>query len=205
MTTLGIAVAWLMLQVTVVAAIAFLLDTVLARRDPVATPRLMGIAVILVVPLTVAALSPAPAWWSWRAPQPSPVAETAPPLAETNSSSHEGTSLVSLTQFTRFFAIGERPATTPVNGWAVLSGVYLTGATLFLGSLALGMVQLALIRRRSRPVLDPTILDLANTIASQIGVYRRVALREADLSGLPATVGWLRPVILLPPDWRAMP
>jgi hypothetical protein len=67
------------------------------------------------------------------------------------------------------------------------------------------MIQLRILRRRSRPVLDPMLLNLTAQIASKMGVCRRVDLREADFPGLPATVGWLRPIILLPRDWAAWP
>jgi len=189
-----------MAQVTVVAAAALLLDAVVARRAPATSPRLLGLAAALLLPLTLAAFTPAPQWWSWHAPQSPPV-ETAPALAE--SPVAETPPLLSLTQLTQFLAVRERPAESRTSGWAVLAGVYLAGASVFLAGLALGLIQLAMVRRHSRPVLDSTLINLANAIASQMGVRRsscaRPTCRGCGHGRLAAAV------ILLPADWPAWP
>jgi hypothetical protein len=57
-------------------------------------------------------------------------------------------------------------------------------------------------RRRSQCIGDATLAELLEGLRAKMRVGRQVEVRE--LADLPAaaTVGWLRPVILLPPDWR---
>src|SRR5262249_7867490 len=43
---------------------------------------------------------------------------------------------------------------------------------------------------------------LAELLGTAMGCPRRVEVRECPDLASPATVGWLRPVVLLPADWR---
>jgi beta-lactamase regulating signal transducer with metallopeptidase domain/HEAT repeat protein len=45
---------------------------------------------------------------------------------------------------------------------------------------------------------DPSWAEMAGTVAAQLGIRRRVAVRSSDRIAVPVTAGWLRPVILLP-------
>ncbi len=85
-------------------------------------------------------------------------------------------------------------------GW-VAAGI-LCGWTVGFARLGLGLVG---IRRRvaaSRPILDPSLRALAREIAAALGCRRSVTILESDSPGLPATIGWIRPCILLPVGWE---
>jgi hypothetical protein len=56
--------------------------------------------------------------------------------------------------------------------------------------------------RRSLPVVEPDLLRLVDELRAALGLVRAVAVREAADLTTAATVGWRRPVLLLPPDWR---
>jgi hypothetical protein len=51
-------------------------------------------------------------------------------------------------------------------------------------------------------VEDRVLLDLIDELRAAIGGPASVELRELHELSAPATIGWLRPVILLPTDWR---
>lgn len=55
----------------------------------------------------------------------------------------------------------------------------------------------ALKRRGNRPA-DPSWQQTLARLANRLGVRRNLALHESTLAGVPAVIGWLRPVILLP-------
>lgn len=51
--------------------------------------------------------------------------------------------------------------------------------------------------RGNRPA-DPSWQQTLARLASRLGIHRNLTLRESTLAGVPAVIGWLRPVILLP-------
>ena len=55
----------------------------------------------------------------------------------------------------------------------------------------------------SRPVVDDDLLELAAVLRQRLGVRPRVEVRVAPGLTMPATVGWRRPLVLLPEDWTA--
>lgn len=54
------------------------------------------------------------------------------------------------------------------------------------------------LRRDSRPVDEPRVHERFATLRRRFGLSRRVALRVSDRVRVPLTIGWLRPVVLLP-------
>jgi beta-lactamase regulating signal transducer with metallopeptidase domain len=83
----------------------------------------------------------------------------------------------------------------------VLVGVFLTGTTLGLARLVLGLWAVRRLVRRSRLLTDGPLTELAERLCAELGVGRSVPLYECDELTSPATVGWLRPRVLLPADW----
>ncbi len=55
----------------------------------------------------------------------------------------------------------------------------------------------------SRPIEDKRLLRIAGELIAALEHRGTVAFRESTTAGLPATVGFLRPSILLPCGWRA--
>jgi hypothetical protein len=87
------------------------------------------------------------------------------------------------------------------HGPGVLAGVFLAGAALGLLRLLLGLWAVHACRRRSRAIDDPALVGLLHELRRSMGC-RPVGLRESAELSTAATVGWLRPLILLPPGWR---
>ncbi|HMP58785.1 MAG TPA: M56 family metallopeptidase, partial [Gemmatales bacterium] len=84
---------------------------------------------------------------------------------------------------------------------AVWGAGALTG--FFLLRLLAGLWALRRFRAQSRPIGDVAMLTLMADLASALGVKRRPTLAEHPHLAAPATLGWRRPLILLPPSWRS--
>ncbi|MDP6444064.1 MAG: M56 family metallopeptidase, partial [Pirellulaceae bacterium] len=56
-------------------------------------------------------------------------------------------------------------------------------------------------RRRSLPIKDSSFLALADRLRRKLGIGRHVELRVSSDLSTAATIGWLKPVILVPTDW----
>jgi beta-lactamase regulating signal transducer with metallopeptidase domain len=69
--------------------------------------------------------------------------------------------------------------------------------------LLLGLCAVVVCCHRGRPAVDSEMIDLLGELRLAMGCRRRVRLREVPDLTTPATAGWLRPVLLLPGDWRA--
>ncbi|HVW38186.1 MAG TPA: M56 family metallopeptidase, partial [Pirellulales bacterium] len=69
-----------------------------------------------------------------------------------------------------------------------------------------GLLALNRLLRDTRRVTDSSLADLLEELRAKQGCRRPIELREmagGRAGGSPAVVGWLRPVILLPADWRS--
>jgi hypothetical protein len=60
-------------------------------------------------------------------------------------------------------------------------------------------------RRRAKLIRDPDLLALLTSTQAAMGERRNVELRELTELTSPAVAGWLRPMILLPDEWRSWP
>jgi beta-lactamase regulating signal transducer with metallopeptidase domain len=92
-------------------------------------------------------------------------------------------------------------------GWpAVAAMLLMTFMICGLGWLMLGVMAVRRQVLRSRPVYDGKLLELVDVLRAELGCRRPVEIRQCDDLITAATVGWLRPVILLPVDsqtWTA--
>jgi prepilin-type processing-associated H-X9-DG protein len=83
------------------------------------------------------------------------------------------------------------------------------GTLFLLACLAIGTARLATglwamwrIRSRSRPVADQGLLEMLEILRAEMSCVRPVELRTAADLATAATIGWRRPIILLPDDWH---
>lgn len=85
---------------------------------------------------------------------------------------------------------------------ALAAGVYLFVAALLLAHFGLGAVLSQCLLRRAEPIRDPQALAtlVREAAAATLPSPLRLASSEAVL--VPVTVGFLRPAIILPSDWR---
>src|SRR6185503_14281205 len=81
--------------------------------------------------------------------------------------------------------------------WALL--IWLAGALLLLSRLLIGIANSWWISRRAGD-MDVCSLKLANDIAGQIGLTRKVLILKSSRTTMPVTCGVIRPRILLPAD-----
>ena len=79
----------------------------------------------------------------------------------------------------------------------------------FMAAMAIGTVRLLAglwamrrIRSRSRPVADQDLLDTLEILRAEMSCVRPVELRTSAELATAATIGWRRPLILLPDDWH---
>jgi hypothetical protein len=83
----------------------------------------------------------------------------------------------------------------------VVVGLLLIGPLLGMLRLGGGLAALWVFRRRSRPIDDASLQELLDVLRAELGCRKSVELRVSARIGTPATVGWRRPLILLPSDW----
>jgi beta-lactamase regulating signal transducer with metallopeptidase domain len=83
--------------------------------------------------------------------------------------------------------------------------VWLIGGAAVVAYLGLGIAGIWWIRRSARPVEPGTLTRLAQALASEIGLRRRITLLRAPGAAMPMTWGFLHPVVLLPSDVHAWP
>jgi beta-lactamase regulating signal transducer with metallopeptidase domain len=69
--------------------------------------------------------------------------------------------------------------------------------------LAIGLIYLCRYRRDSVPLTDSEMLAPLAELCKKYGIARPVDLRESPRLRVAATLGWRRPVVLLPAEWRA--
>jgi beta-lactamase regulating signal transducer with metallopeptidase domain len=200
----------LAIQVSIVAGAALTLQWLLGRWCSTAAARAIVGALGLLTALTLAAFVPWQGWWGGRghslekSPRPAESASVDERDLFGDRESGTDTTEIPLSKLSALLRQVAAPSEPPRTGyvWKVLAGVYLAGATLSFLHLSLGLIQVSSLRRRSAPVRDRDLLQLAAALAEEIGAGQ-VEVRETSWPGLPATVGWRRPLILLPLDWRS--
>jgi beta-lactamase regulating signal transducer with metallopeptidase domain len=84
---------------------------------------------------------------------------------------------------------------------AGLAGILGLGAVLGLLQLAGGLLSVRSYRRASQPIQDSQLSELVDCLCAELCLTREVELRESHHLATAATVGWTRPVILLPKAW----
>jgi beta-lactamase regulating signal transducer with metallopeptidase domain len=98
--------------------------------------------------------------------------------------------------------IGAR--TDPQGAWR--SGISIALAILVaigMSRLAIGIGAVARLRSTGQRIQDSQVDELLALLRAELAITRPVDVREAPGLGPPATIGWRRPVVLLPDDWRS--
>jgi beta-lactamase regulating signal transducer with metallopeptidase domain len=73
---------------------------------------------------------------------------------------------------------------------------------LALARLGLGVWSIQRLRALSLPIDDPDLFDMVEILRAELSCARKVEIRETTELATPATIGWRRPLLLLPGDWR---
>jgi len=227
MNTIGIALVWCVLQVTLVGLLSAGLYLGVRRLRPAAAAPVALTGLLVIVLLSALAMSPWPRWSLDRlaaattaAPRPevppavaaegalgaTPAGDPVPSLAAEGHQrpSAERPSLGAL--FWRALADelarSQPGAATASWRWpAVVAIVFLAGVAGGLAWLGLGLWAVRSHRARSQPVKDPALLELVDVLCAELGCRRPIEVRQSDELVSAATLGWRRPVILLPAEW----
>ena len=176
-------------------------------------------------------LGPWPHWWSFsadqlrqspttasrqsprsdEAPQPGDLDGVAPAWEELGDRSAlspgppDGTGVIS-TWISRFSSELRRTAVVgeePRWGWPeFLALVFFASLGLGIARLGLGVWSIQGLRARCQSVDEPELLDMVEILCAELSCSRNVEIRETDELATPATIGWRRPLLLLPTEWR---
>ena len=224
MNALGVALVWCAVQVTALGLAAGALYLMLRRLWPAAGSAITLTGLIAVIALSATIASPWPRWsldlgQSRTTATAAPAAESASraaielPSADSERSPAPATSPELLPESESAAALFlhaladelAKPGAEPeAAGWRWSGFV----AVAFLVAVAVGGVWLAVglwavrsYRRRGRPIRDAELLEMVDVLRAELSCRRPIELRACDRLVAAATVGWRRPVVLLPAEW----
>ncbi|MEQ8785189.1 MAG: M56 family metallopeptidase [Pirellulaceae bacterium] len=231
MTQFGLAIAWCAIQVGVVGLCAGLLLAATRRLPPSARATIALVSLVLVAALTAAALAPLPSWFD-RGPTNTLVAgdldeaiagdnpsaamanHDEPSTAESSGEAPAGSagSQAALPSLGELW-LEEMRAVEPVSPGAtearesrwwptVVAVAFLMLAVAGVLQIGAGLVLVRHYRRASRTIDDKALGQQVDLLRAELCCRRRVELRQSPHLTTAATVGWLRPVVLLPRGWR---
>ena len=210
---------WCPLQITVLTLLALGVDAVVGRRRPAAGALVVASALIAVVGLTAVAFSPWPSWVPTverltprriaRAVDELPIKvagdrlgqSAAPSFAIDRAEDNEpiASSTARVEPSTSVFA--QFPSVIAAHWRQILAALYLAGASLMALRFGLGLAAVRAYRRHSIPLRDRRLVELLALSREQLGEPRSIELRESAELNTPATIGWQRPILLLPSHW----
>jgi beta-lactamase regulating signal transducer with metallopeptidase domain len=221
MSELGVQLVWAALQVTLLALLVIVFAGFGARGRPAGRAAITAVGFAAAIGLTLVALCPLPAWWTWAQPieqvtvnplvsaveEKHGSGENGKTTAETDVDVPSGSSfLLPVSAFARAWrsvAHSGAPAERHPWSWStVVAIVFGMGSAWCLARLALGWWSVRRLCQRSRPVDDPGVQQRLAALREAMGCRHPVALRESAELSTAATTGWLRPRLLLPADWR---
>ncbi|HEX7378526.1 MAG TPA: M56 family metallopeptidase [Pirellulales bacterium] len=221
MNETGTLLLWCVIQATVNLLFGAAVYLVARRFGPATGAWAAACALVVLCGVTVAAFSPWPRWWSpgeqQRAGADATSQSSSPADAGENPRNEASIGAtaarddgLSLTDSWRMFrdelqaAATTSPADVAPRRWPkLIAAALIAAAALALIRITVGLLALARYRRRLRPIDDPRLAALARSVAQALGCRRRIELRQSASLTTPATLGWLRPVIVLPGDWQA--
>ncbi len=211
-------------QVTIVSIVASLLYLLTSRRRPSERAAVIGTAVLAIGVVTALSFCPLPSWWSIL-PDATSVTDmgTSPAtIATPEANAGERTSpnnaaerprrdavdrrLSLPIQWLRFFrptaddpSVEESTASRTWPGTLLLAVAI--GASAFLLRVAIGLRAIRRLYRQSQPLTNAKVDELLIRVQQLTPRPRSIAVRESPHPVAAATIGWRRPVIVLPADW----
>ncbi len=219
MNALGNALVWCAVQVTVFGGAAALLYLLMRRLSPASRSTLLATALFSVILLSLLAWSP---WPRWIANDPSDSIATAAPAPDNSSApdvdipvdddasrtASQDADSGTLLFFSNLWDEMKRSGTPAVAestrwNWRMsVAELFLCGVGLGVTRLLTGLWSVRRYRRRSAPIDSPELDELLDIVRAELSCPRPIELRESRFASSPATIGWRRPLILLPPEWR---
>ena len=235
MNEFGLALLWLMGQISVLCLVAMPVY-LLARRGHPRSGALATLATLLLITaVSVAALSPWPRWSISDSSRRDGVANAAvstenavrpvgnetrsPAAGESSTATVDATTVALLVEAAGdlWQRLGQRSAmmteaadtveeakSLAWTGW--LAWLFVAGLAVSVTRLLLGLLAVARHRRNSEVITDAEILAEVDVLCTEFGYRWPIEVRRSETIASAATVGWKRPLILLPPehvDWTA--
>ncbi|MBI1314401.1 DUF1559 domain-containing protein [bacterium] len=234
MNEFGLSLLWLMLQISVLCLVA-LPVYLLARRNHPRTGAIATLATLLLVTLvTISAVSPWPRWSISDSPwRESVTRAVTPAVASTENAPGSGvedetaTVAVDVSTATRLVeaagelwqklgqpseqssaatSVARSPEATRLGWTGCLAWLFVAGLVVAICRLLLGLLAVRSHRRTSTAVVDPEILAEVDVLRAEFRCQTPIDVRRSEAITSAATVGWKRPLILLPPEhvgWSA--
>lgn len=210
---------WCVLQVTLVGMLSAGAYLTVKRRWPRSAEGALLAGLALPILLTFTIFSPWPCWIAAEAPPamaapaapqrtsavvsadasvspaggyaPTPPAVENPDVVPASATPVPGDQAVPV-------AATPSPPSSPAIGLAVIAAVLAIGGL----RLLIGWAAIRRVIAGSRPVDDAELQQLIAALLSKLRTRRCVVVRESASLRTAATVGWRRPIILLPDAWR---
>ena len=223
MNDLGIALVWCALQATLYLLAGTAIYVTARRLGPAIGASAAAISLAMLAGVTVAAFCPWPRWWSLTAGEQAATAIETTSVDTTTTEPRPGAATgavgepgakqpvpgIAWSDYWRVFraeldAAGrQQRATGTSRRWPmVVATVFLLSVTLALVRLAIGIAAVKRYRGRLTPISDRRLADLCQTLAGEMGCRRPVELMQSSALSTPATMGFRRPAIVLPEEWR---
>jgi prepilin-type processing-associated H-X9-DG protein len=218
---IGLNVIGVLVRGTVFATLGLAICAMLRRRGPSASAFVALATLVGMAGVSALGALPWPHWWNLEAGDRAPALASRPlpaaPRTDVNQAANVDVSpatnppvepalkvdaLANALRDLGKALVNPAPAERQGWGWpAWVALAALAGIALGIGRFAVGLLAVAMLRIGSRPVEDQGLVELARRVREELGITRNVDLRVASGLATAATVGWLRPAILLPEDW----
>ncbi len=230
MNAIGAGLVWSGVQVTLLVLAGGVVYAVLRRRSPAAGSLAALALLVIAIGFSLLAVSPWPNWWRWSVASTNGADQSATNVtaADTPASSTKAdgrdvgnpamtrsqpmaTESFDAVAWARTFwrnvvdGFNEPTRTDAGTAWrwpSFAAWLLIIGVGLGVARLAIGLFAVERYRRRTDAVTDAALLESVDAICQRLGCARRIELRESPEVVSPATVGWRRPLILLPLEWR---
>lgn len=205
MNALGIAMVWCVVQVTLIGLLTGGLYLFARWLRPAAATPVVSSGLAAVALLSLLTLSPWPRW--------SLVDRSSDPTASTGGEGVAGAGAqdaprASSAGLLRQALVEELlypPSDEAAGDWrwpALAALVLLTAMVGGAAWLVAGLLAVRWQRRRGRSVHDRELAELLDVLCAELRCLRPIEVRQCDDLVTAATVGWRRPTLLLPHDWR---
>jgi beta-lactamase regulating signal transducer with metallopeptidase domain len=227
MNELGISLLWCGIQATLYLLAGLLLYAVMRRFGPAPGASAAASTLVVLCCVSAAAFSPWPRGWTLLASE-NPTSEINPSAATAENAEppEEGlpdtmpasdatgkASLPPSITFNEYWKLfraeleAARTSDLPTGRsrrWpSIIAAVLLASVALALARILCGMAAMRRYRAGMLAIDDARLTELAAILSLQMGCHRPIELKQSNNLATPATMGWRRPLIVLPGDWRA--
>ena len=222
---------WGVLQVTLFTLAGLSVYLLARRRGPAAAALAAAASLAMAVGVSALALAPWPHWYTLApgeraknagaistASVDAPDMRVTPMDAEDSSASVPNRALAPHSRFDEAAAawqgfwqglrnppeVATEASDAPAAPrWpAILGMIFVAGLALAIVRLALGLFAVRRLRVRTTPIVDASLVALVDDLRRRLGAARAIELRQSHELASPVTVGWRRPLVILPDDWR---